>query len=94
MPEGMSRKAPVGEQGSGFKFLNTTDQYGVTSIHKIPMEQFVHAVDEEVSCLCGPEVDYRIGDRVVPIALHYALDGEYYESYWGPDGPDDFDWTP
>jgi hypothetical protein len=48
--------APVGRQGT--KTLHTSDDQGVTSSHVVPVEQFIHYIDKNGTCLCGPLVDY------------------------------------
>jgi hypothetical protein len=65
---------------NGFRTLHTTDDAGRrTSSHLIPAEQFVHSIDEEASCLCGPVVDYReTPEGPVPMVAHVALDPSYY----------------
>jgi len=55
-------------------------EVGHTSLHRVPVEQFVHDCDMEASCMCGPAlVVTRVDDEPVTIAQHFPLEGEYYE---------------
>jgi hypothetical protein len=84
--------APVGRQGT--KTLHTSDDQGVTSSHVVPVERFIHYIDKNGTCLCGPLVDYvEVGGRIVTSVIHYALAAEYYDGGWGS-GPEDPDLEP
>lgn len=90
MPSGML-PAPSSEMGG--RTMATTDENGQpSSIHIVPLDQLVHEIDMEGSCVCGPDVSYvHTEDRVLPHCAHWALDPRYYEALhwdWGPDGPD------
>lgn len=76
MPNGMTD--PI--EYEGWRKLRTENDNGhTTSFHLIPVEQFVHSVDEGGTCMCGPVIDYKeteIGP--VPMMSHFALDASYY----------------
>ena len=55
-------------------------EVGEASLHRVPVEQFVHDCDLEASCMCGPAlVVTRIEGEPVTIAQHFPLERIYYE---------------
>ena len=76
-PNGMTR-APV--EFFGWKnFSTTTDEGTVTSHHTVPIEQFIHNVDKDGDCLCGPDIDYVTqAHGIVAMVVHWALERAYY----------------
>lgn len=77
MPAGMT---PVAPGDMGMRTAATQDRNGwLQSIHNFPVEQFVHELDFEVTCVCGPDVAYmHFPHAVVPFVTHKALDPRYY----------------
>ena len=66
-------------------YMSTTDTGEILSLHRVPLEQFVHVADDnESNCMCGPTVTVGIvGGSSVKLVRHYALAEIFYE--------DDFD---
>lgn len=88
MANGMG-PAPTGDLAGGFQLTQNSDELGISSVHKYPVEQFIHSLTNDGACLCGPDITYQHApNRVVPLVMHYALDGDYYWSDWGEDGPE------
>jgi len=53
-------------------------------IHVIPVEDAIAHDDDGVLCICGPEVEYLIGQHGAhgKVITHHSLDGrEMYEAY-------------
>ncbi len=74
---------PLGGPPEWSNFM-TMDADRVTSIHHVPMEQFVHEATPEGSCACGPSVVMNIirgSDEPVPMVSHQPLDEKYYDEY-------------
>ena len=64
-----------------WKSFGQSDPAGdLASVHNVPDEAFVHALDEEGSCLCGPMVtsSWTHGD-VIRLVQHRPLDVRYYK---------------
>ncbi|HEX7099334.1 MAG TPA: hypothetical protein VF377_08825 [Acidimicrobiia bacterium] len=77
-----------------YRSLTITDKDGhPTSFHSIPIEQFVHLVDDRGSCLCGPQVTRELDANCEVVISHYGhwpLDARFYDGFhedWGEDGP-------
>ena len=50
------------------------------SLHRVPVEQFIHDCDMEASCMCGPAlVVIRMDDMPITVSQHFPLDGTYYD---------------
>jgi hypothetical protein len=68
--------------------LEQSDPHGQTlSIHHVPVEQFVHFLDTNGSCLCGPSMamyDLYGQGRPTPMVTHHPLEVKYYKD---PDDP-------
>ncbi len=65
----------------GFTTMMTMGQDGsVTSVHRIPEEQFVHTCDEDAKCICGPHVVINVMQGgALPMVQHQPLYKAYYE---------------
>lgn len=50
----------------------------IMSRHSVPLEQFVHIMDPQGSCLCGPSIVLSPEHVVVQ---HYGLDERYTPNY-------------
>lgn len=78
MPNGMT-SAPHGPLGT-LVDATVDEDHRPTSIHWIPIDQFVHHIDMEGTCLCGPVVEYKdYPHATVPLVHHWGLDPRYYE---------------
>jgi len=54
----------------------------LTSVHRIPTEQFVHVCDEDAKCVCGPHVIINVMQAgPLPMVQHQPLLKKYYEEY-------------
>jgi len=61
----------------GWASLTTRGALGtVTSSHSVPREDFVHLIDDEGGCLCGP---WKVDAPGAPFFKHWPLDKRYYE---------------
>ena len=69
----------------GFTTMMTMGPNGtVTSVHRIPEEQFVHTCDEDAKCICGPQVVIYVMEMgPLPMVQHQPLYKAYYEEYTG-----------
>ena len=65
----------------GFKNIVVHDEAGAaSSVHIVPTEQFAHNLDQQGTCLCGPNLDYDIGSgAVVSRVVHFALERRFYQ---------------
>tara|TARA_E500000331_G_scaffold206374_1_gene197934 strand:- start:906 stop:1202 length:297 start_codon:yes stop_codon:yes gene_type:complete len=54
----------------------------LTSVHRIPDEQFVHTCDEDAKCICGPHVIINVMQMgPLPMVQHQPLYKAYYDDY-------------
>jgi hypothetical protein len=54
----------------------------LSSVHRIPTEQFVHTCDEDGKCICGPHVIINVMQSgPLPMVQHQPLLKRYYEEY-------------
>ena len=67
----------------GFTTMMTLGEEGeLTSVHRIPNEQFVHTCDEDAKCICGPHVIINVMQAgPLPMVQHQPLYKPYYEEY-------------
>lgn len=81
----------VGEGEIGWTTLQTVspDTGLASSVHWVPVEQFIHTLTVDATCICGPHVVYiehpQTGIGLVPMIRHAPLDATYYDE-------DDDDW--
>ena len=66
-----------------FTTMMTLGEHGeLTSVHRIPNEQFVHTCDEDAKCICGPHVIINVMQAgPLPMVQHQPLYGAYYDEY-------------
>jgi len=67
----------------GFTTMMTMGPEGsVTSVHRIPEEQFVHTCDADARCICGPHVVVNVMQGgPIPMVQHQPLYKAYYEDF-------------
>jgi len=71
----------------GFTTMMTLGKEGeLTSVHRIPDEQFVHTCDQDGKCICGPQIiinELQLGP--LPMVQHQPLFKAYYDEDYSPD---------
>lgn len=80
---------PVGDDDDPdwHNFMTMDGEGDVTSMHHVPMEQFVHTCAPDATCLCGPSMTMNfIRGDLIPMVTHNALSAAFYS---GP--PDQYD---
>lgn len=69
---------PPEDQGLGWVWYRSVGEDGEpNATHCVPLEDFVHTLDGEGRCICGP--DRTEIEHYSSAFRHWPLDGRYYE---------------